>query len=397
MKRRNYPGILALVLCCLLALSTPAVAEVVTFAAGPDQISSVGVLDIAQDLHGDLFFGTENGLSHYDGEWQIVHRIYGDSRKGGLLSDHVLAVEFDADGNLWMGHPNGLQRLEGGTYITLQDQQLLKALDIHGLRRRGREMWVSAGGVGVHRYLDGSWRWFPPNGPEGLGCTYVTAMATDPAGNTLFIACREGIWFTDDTGDIVRFSPLRIPRIMPDPVRGIQGDPFGGLYIHNGSAVLHLTPPGAWSLVVTSPQLLPGIDITDLQVGADRTLWIATNNGIYAWRDGAVREHLDSASGIRSNAVKRIFLDSAGRLWFVTPDNVGYATTGAKVAGGSAIIPITTFELPTATPAAGTSPEPRFTPGISIESTPEETPAPPGPLTGFLDGILSFFRKLMGG
>jgi ligand-binding sensor domain-containing protein len=396
MMHRNHPFIPALVLCGLLALSSPAMAEVVTFAAGADQISSVGVLDIAENLHGDLFFGTENGLSYYDGEWHIVHHVPWDSRKG-LLSDHVLAVEFDGDGNLWMGHPNGLQRLEGGTYITTDDQQLLKALDIHNLRRRGGEMWLSAGSAGIHRYLDGTWRWFPPNGPEGLGCSYVSDMATDPASNTLFVACRDGIWFTDDTGDFVRFSPLRIPLIMQGPVRGIRGDPFGGLYVYNGSAVFHLTPPGTWRLVVTSPDLTPGIDITDLQVEADRTLWIATNNGIYAWRDGAVRDRLDSASGIRSNAVKRIYLDSARRLWFVTPENVGYATIGEKVAGGSSIIPITTFELPTKSPGPDTSPAPMFTPGISIEITPELTPGPSDPLSGLLDGILGFFRKLLGG
>ena len=396
MSRPNHLFLPALVLCGLLALSSGAMAEVVTFAAGPDQISSVGVLDIAENLHGDLFFGTDNGLSWYDGEWHIVHRNLGNAR-AGLLSDHVLAVEFDGQGNLWMGHPNGLQRLEAGTYTNFEDQQLLKSLDIHGLLRRGREMWVSSGNSGLHRYSDGTWRWFQPGGPEGLGCNYISAMATDPARGTLYVACREGIWYTDDTGDPARFLPLKVASVMPDPVRGIQGDPFGGLYVQNGTAIFHFAPSEGWRLVATSPDLLPGVDITDLRVAADRTLWIATNNGIYAWRDGGVRDHLDTASGIGSNGVKRLYLDSAQRLWFVTPENIGYATVGATVAGGGPVIPITTFELPTMTPLPATPVVPGITPGISVESFPEKPTAPPDPLTGFLDGIRGLMKKLFGG
>jgi hypothetical protein len=405
MRQRVRAGILALALCALLALSPAAAAEtVVTFAAGPEEISSAGVTDIAENPYGSLYFGTDNGLSFYDGSWHIVHRNYVDSRRG-LLSDHVLAVEFDGNGNLWLGYPEGLQRLEGGSYVNVQDQQLLKSLDIHGLLRRGGEMWISAGTAGVHRYRDGTWRWFRPGGPEGLGCSYVTSMATDPATGTLYIACRDGIWYTGGTGEDVAFSPLEKPDLIPDPVRGMHGDPFGGIYLWNATAILHYIPadayrPEAWQ-VTPAARLTPGIEIIDLTVAPDRNLWVATNNGIYAWRDGSVRKHLDTSSGIKSNAVKMVYLDSSQRLWFVTPENVGYTVIGTKTEGVRPVIPVTTFELPTTTPASAITPEPRITPGISITSTPETATGPSDPLSGILDGILDgilgFFKKLFGG
>jgi ligand-binding sensor domain-containing protein len=395
MRQRDHAGILALALCGLLALSVAAAAETVTFAAGEDEISSVGVTDIAGNLHGDIYFGTDNGLSFYDGSWRIVHPVYGD-RRLGLLSNHVLAVEFDRDGNLWMGFPAGLQRLERGSFVTMEDQQLFKSLDIHDLLMRNREMWVAAGTAGLHRYLDGAWRWFQPGGAEGLGCNYITSMATDPATNTLYAACREGIWYTGGTGDFVTFSPLVKPGLIPDPVRELHGDPFGGIYILNATAIVHFTQPDDWK-VIPAAQLLPGIELNDLTVAPDRNLWVATNNGIYAWRDGGVREHLDAADGLRNNAVKMLYLDSSQRLWFVTPENVGYTVIRTKQEGGNPVIPITTFELPTTTPAPAATVEPRITPGLSIASTPEKPVSPPDPLTGFFDGILGFFRRLLGG
>ena len=395
MGQRKRERILCIILCGILAVSAPALAEMVTFAAGSDQISSVGVLDIAQDIHCNLYFGTDNGLSTYDGAWRITHRTYGNTSMG-LLSDHILAVEFDDGGNLWIGYPNGLQRLEGDTFVTIRDQQMLKSLDIHELLRRDREMWVATGDAGIHRYLDGTWRWFQPGGHEGFGCNYVTSMATDPARNTLYVACREGIWFTDGAGESVAFSPLVNAGLIPDPVRGIHGDPFGGLYIYNASAVLHFTPPDRWGIPVTSNDLLPGIEINDLGVGPDRTLWIATNNGIYAWKDGQVREHLDTLTGIGNNGVKKIYIDSSHRLWFVTPESVGYWRISENSEGGGTVIPITTFELP-ATPVPVLTPEPLIIPDITIQGYPENPASPPDPLAGFLDALRNVFKRFFPG
>ena len=394
MRRLVWGKALSLVLCGILAVTAPALGGVVTFAAGSDQISSVGVLDIAQDLHGTVYFGTDNGLSYYDGNWHIVHQTYGNASLG-LLSDHVLSLAFDRDGTLWLGYPDGLQRLEGVTFVTVRDQQLLKSLDIHLLLNRDREMWVAAGQVGVHRYLDGTWTWFQPSGSGGLGCTYVNSMATDPASDTLFAACREGIWYTNGTGGSETFSRLVNPALLPAPVRGVHGDSFGGIYLFNASEVLHFTPPSQWWLTITSQDLVPGIEISDLAVAPDRTLWIATNNGIYAWKDGQVRQHLDTSSGIVNNGVKKLFLDSSDRLWFVTPENVGYYQIEESPAAGSAVIPITTFELPTTTPGPTVTPGVLLTPGISIEGTPRQTPGGSDPLSGFFEAIGNFFRKLL--
>jgi hypothetical protein len=148
-------------------------------------------------------------------------------------------------------------------------------------------------------------------------------------------------------------------------------------------------------VTVTSGDLIPGIEINDLRVAPDRTLWIATNNGIYAWRDGQARRHLDAAAGLRNNAVKKVFLDGSGRLWFVTPENVGfYRIEEIRAEGG--LIPVTTFELPAANPGAlsTTVPEAQITPGISVQGYPEQAAASPDALSGLLETLLGFFRGL---
>jgi ligand-binding sensor domain-containing protein len=370
-------------------------AEIVLFASGSDQISSLGVIDIAEDTKGDLYFATDNGLSIYDGNWHITHMTYGNPGTG-LLSDHVLAVEFDSRGILWIGYPGGLQRIEGGGYVTIRDQQLLKSLDIHSLLSANGKMWVATGSSGAHRYQDGVWEWFRPQGPEGLGCSYVKSMASDSAGDTVYLACTEGIWSTKNTEEPVAFTPLFPRPIAAEPAPGIRSDPFGGIYIFNTTTILHYAPPDEWNLIVSSSDLMPGINMNDARVDADRTLWIATDNGIFAWKDGKVRTILDSSTGIRNNAVKKLYIDASDRLWFVTPENIGFFRITRTSAASNAVIPITTFSVQTTAslPSPLVTPLPEITPAVSFGEV-QETPATPSsPLADLLNAIASFFGRL---
>jgi ligand-binding sensor domain-containing protein len=403
MIRGKTERALGIMLSLVLLLSAPAMAEIVLYASGSDQISSLGVIDIAEDTHGDLYFATDNGLSIYDGAWHITHMTYGNLSTG-LLSDHVLAVEFDSQGNLWIGYPDGLQRIEGSRYVTIRDQQLLKSLDIHGLLRANRKMWVATGTAGVHRYQDGVWEWFRPQGPEGLGCNYVKSMVSDSAADTIFLACNEGIWSAQNTAEPVAFTPLFPREIVAEPALGIRSDPFGGIYIFNTSSILHYAAPAAvpaeLNLIVSSSDLMPGIFINDARVDGDRTLWIATDYGIYAWKDGKVRDHLDASKGIRNNAVKKIYIDGADRLWFVTPENVGFFRITRKPDAANSVIPITTFSIQTTVPAPSPvmTPLPEITPAVSfseIQKVQEVPATPSSPLVDLLKTIESFFARLL--
>jgi len=66
------------------------------------------------------------------------------------------------------------------------------------------------------------------------------------------------------------------------------------------------------------------VTINDIAATPEGTLLIASDNGIYGWNESAVVLHITSEDGIRSNVVKKLFIDAYGRCWFVVPGNVGY-------------------------------------------------------------------------
>jgi ligand-binding sensor domain-containing protein len=388
--------VLAVVLALVLLATAPALAETVLFGPGSDQISSLGVLDMAQERQGTLYFATDNGLSIYDGTWRIAHMTHGNTSQG-LLSDHVLAVEFDPQGNLWLGYPNGIQRIEGGTFVTIRDQQMLKSLEAHSLLLANGWMWVATGTAGLHRYRDGAWQWFKPQGPEGLGCNYVRSLAGDSSGKTLYVACNEGIWYTANTDGPVAFKRLAGGLLGGGTGFTLREDPFGGIYIFNSTAVLRYSPVDGARVILAAEDLMIGIDIRDIAVDPDGTLWVATGNGIYGWKYGEAREHLDSSNGIRNNAVKWLYMDAGDRLWFVTPENVGYYQITPQRGSAGEVIPIETFPVQTQAPLSypAVTPSPSVTPDISfteIAESPVVTPS--NPLADLLAAIGDFFGKL---
>ena len=61
---------------------------------------------IAEDSNGVLWFGTNNGVSRYDGKsWRNL------GVKEGLLSKDVYALAVAPDGDVWVGTMRGVVRV----------------------------------------------------------------------------------------------------------------------------------------------------------------------------------------------------------------------------------------------------------------------------------------------
>ena len=79
--------------------------------------------------------------------WTTRH-VNHNNISAGLMDDYVTALEYDASGNLWIGFGDGIQIYNGYDYTVIQDQELLKSLQIRGLQRWDDDMWVATGNSG---------------------------------------------------------------------------------------------------------------------------------------------------------------------------------------------------------------------------------------------------------
>lgn len=70
---------------------------------------------ISSDTKGNLYFGTKNGLSVFDGTTWTTNRI-----ENGLISNNILSIVIDKNNVVWIGTDNGVTCIKSGKFINYQ-------------------------------------------------------------------------------------------------------------------------------------------------------------------------------------------------------------------------------------------------------------------------------------
>jgi hypothetical protein len=307
---------------------TPVPYAITLFIPSSNMIHSTQIMDLINGFNstGEVLIATSFGLSTYNGTWSTRHMTHSNISQG-LMDDFIITIEYDNKGDLWIGYSGGLQIYNGQYYRTIRDQQLLKETRIKDLLRWNNDMWVATGHSGIHRYRDGVWTWYQPYSVGGPDFYEVNAMEWDHAANaTVLVTDTEGLWLIRSQDDPIRFECIAGKYSTYGLLDMVKPDYYGGVLLFNDTTVVHYSPTGNFSPVLTNRDLsITRPPINDLISGPDGKLYLATDQGIYIWDDGRIYRHLDRFEGIgTSSVVQSINIDAEDRIWFSTPDDVGY-------------------------------------------------------------------------
>ena len=231
----------------------------------------------------------------------------------GLLDNRVFAILEDREGLLWFGTGSALTKRGSSSFLRLdQADGFPTDQPIFGMAESSDgALWFSAWDAGVIRLLPGgASRTFTAK--DGLPDPRVVDVAAHPRGGVV-VATRRGLARIE--GDTVRQLPLppgiardiRTLLIEPDETM-VMGTRYGGL------VVVH---PGGRAESVPTPV---GPAITGLFVTKDGTIWVGGEaGGAWGFRPGqAGGERLTAETGLPSNQVTSISVDSQGTLWVTT-------------------------------------------------------------------------------
>ena len=302
------------------------------FIPSANQVHSDQIKDQINSPNGDVIIATAYGLSSFNGTWSTRH-INRDNLSQGLMDDYITAIEFDHLENLWLGYSGGIQIYNGVYYQVIRDQQLLKETRIHDLQRWNDDMWVATGHAGIHRYRNGEWTWFQPMIRNGPGFYEIDSMTLDSASNSLVIATEnEGLWIVRNQDDPVEFEMLADKESPAGQMQHVKRDPLGGVYFFNPEKIIHFDTVSGFKDILTTQELSQEqITFNDIAAGSDGNLNIATDDGLYIWRNGGVYRHFSRFEGIgTSEIVKTVNVDIKNRVWFATQGYVGYYIDNAN-------------------------------------------------------------------
>jgi signal transduction histidine kinase/ligand-binding sensor domain-containing protein len=279
---------------------------------GIDGLIGVGIEEILEDRDGYLWFGTNRGVSRFDGR---------DFRnfmpEDGLVSNTTRAIFQDDSGQFWIGsgHPGGtgwLDRSDGGKPISFRREEALVengVLAIHG--DRNGNIWFGSGKAGVSRFDGEQFRNFTQK--DGLPDSPVTAIQQDRDGNIWFGTWGEGISRFD--GERFQTFTLGDGLSKDNSVESIRQDRDGNLWFATQGGVYRFNgeqfePFGKEDGLVSDRGRIVFQD-------KDGDFWFATGEEVSRF-DGEQFEHFRREDGLANNRVDEIVQDREGHLWFGT-------------------------------------------------------------------------------
>ena len=309
---------------------------------GSGSATGQDVLALLARDDGSLWFGTHRGLFRWH-----QGRIEPLGEQLGLPASELRGLEETADGDIWMAGDGGVWRLRGRRLEKLRAERAEGML----LDRSGA-IWVTATDSRVLRYWQGRWDalderhgivgfasgalfegrdglvWFGTthglfrisDGPvwgiasqHGLANSYVRSLLQTPDGQA---------WI-GHSGGLSRMRGMRAEPVFPGPawaqgstVLSMAQAADGGIWAGTfNRGVLHVGPGPDTPVRPLAGDGGPMATehVRALLEAPDGSLWIGTERGLVAWRDG--RFDLAPLPGLPPLAVRALHLDASGRLW----------------------------------------------------------------------------------
>jgi ligand-binding sensor domain-containing protein/signal transduction histidine kinase len=266
------------------------------------------VLTMAEDRDGSLWFGTNDGVSRFDGA-AFTNFQSREGLPGGAVND----LHPTADGRLWAATDHGVFRAENGRFAPLPAATGLDRGSVRAVAEGpgGSLLFAHAAGV-VTLGRDGAVRRLPA---ERLG-----------GRPTALLPARDGILYagTDHGLALVRGDDVR----RAGPAEGVA--PVLALHEGRGGAVVLGTRAGlaVWRGGGASP--VPGLadEVRAIAEGADGTLYLATPaSGVRLARwdsAGALRlvDSLTTANGLPTDLIFSLHETRDGAVYFGTDRGV---------------------------------------------------------------------------
>ncbi len=269
-------------------------------------LKSGNVNCLLQDKTGNLWLGTDAGVSKYDGK-NFTHY----TKKEGLSNDAVKSILEDKYGNIWFGTNGGGVTKFDGKYFThftekegLSNNSVLCSIeDKHG------NIWFGTNG-GVSKYNGKNFTHFTVE--EGLSNNVVSCCLEDKSGNIWFgteggVSKYDGKSFTHFTEreGLINNDVLCS---LEDKQGNIWFGTKGGVSKYNGNNFTNFTEKEGLSnnFVLCSREDKQG------------NIWFCTYGGGITKYDGNNFTNFTETEGLSNNYVLSSLEDNSGNIWFGT-------------------------------------------------------------------------------
>jgi ligand-binding sensor domain-containing protein/serine phosphatase RsbU (regulator of sigma subunit) len=283
-------------------------------------MKSNSVISIEEDHHGNLWFGTDEGVSRYNGE-NFIHI----TEKEGLSSNNVSSILEDSHGNLWFGTlTGGVSMYDGNTFTHFTENKGLSSNSISSiLEDRKGNIWFGTFDGGVSMFNDDTIIHITKK--EGLSSNSIYSILEDRHGNMWFGTGDAGICMFD--GDSFTHFTQK-DGLSNNQVLSSLEDRKGNLWFGTRGGGLNMLAFSSDSIGkgndvytfthFTDKEGLSNNIVKSLQEDRHGNIWIGIVRGGVNMYDGKSFTHFTEKQGLNDDMVMTLFEDSNDNLWVGT-------------------------------------------------------------------------------
>lgn len=262
-------------------------------------LPQLSVLAIAQDRPGYLWFGTQAGLSRFDG---ARFTNYDLDTTPELPSTWIQALQTDREGRLWIGTPQGMAVRDGHRFarISLAEGEAPGVVEINAFALDAGGRLRVAANRGVMEVEGGRLRTL--HALSGQGALSLLA----DAGDRLWVGSEGAVYMIGRRGS----ERLALPAdAAAASVTALAR--HAGLLWAGSSEGLFVLDQGQWRRHGEDDLARTGIDA--LYQDRDGNLWVGTNAVFYRLQGGRVAERIAAAGPLAE--IRALYEDREANLW----------------------------------------------------------------------------------
>lgn len=274
-----------------------------------DGLAHPAVISIHQDRIGRIWFGTEEGVSIYDGMHITTYKPYCKNSAPLFLGNSASDITSDFNGDIFFRTENGLVRYD----LDLEKFHMISRMKINSVYSHQGVIWATT--------ADKLYKWDSKQSKLKYICSLpakrIYGMLIDHKGDKWFTS-DEGLFKTKDYTAFKKVLPFRTYNIIESADNHIWvGSANNGLTeISESGKLIRYTVQNSASKGMVSN------DIRQIAEDNNHDIWFGTYGGLHRFNRKSgifkVYNRTNKAGGLSNSSVYSIFKDKSGTLWIGT-------------------------------------------------------------------------------
>ncbi|RXK85491.1 hybrid sensor histidine kinase/response regulator transcription factor [Filimonas effusa] len=296
-----------------------------------DGLPSNTITAILKDRFGYMWFGSDDGLSRFDGSKFTVYS-YNAADSSTIRSNAILALYEDANGQLWVGTTKGLS-LYDRSRNAFRNINVTRGASVKALcgDHQGN-LWLG-GYSGLFKYnpaTDATQYYSPEDSVRTHLKSGMFISIYEDSQQRLWIGSTKGLYLYQPEHDNFQLYAGRTPdsTLKDLDIKAINEDAHGNLWVGTLDGGLHKLPKGGSGFLNFGAAAGPGRSLTSNRIYSiahdqDGTIWVGTEKGVDILdpRTGNVEHVARNARNkysLQGSSIRSIYIDKNGIYWLGT-------------------------------------------------------------------------------